>query len=196
MNKKSGRGRRTGSPDTRDLIRQAARKRFLSDGYQAVTMRSVAADAGVDVALVSYYFGSKQGLFGATMSFAANPAEVFQAQLAGDLATLGSRALRSLLTVWDDPETGAPLLAVATTATVDQDLKRLVREGVGQEIVARLAERLEGPNGSQRAAAFTAQMAGIIFTRYVLRLEPIASMSIDDVVDILAPALQLALDGR
>jgi AcrR family transcriptional regulator len=194
MNKMGGRGRRPGSPDTQELIRQAARKRFLSDGYQAVTMRSIAADAGVDVALVSYYFGSKQALFGAAMSFAANPAEIFQAQLDGGLETLGTRVLRSLLTVWDDPETGAPLLAVATTAAVDPGLKRLVREGVGQEIVERLAQRLGEPNGSQRAAAFTAQMAGVIFARYVLRIEPIASMSLDDVVDRLAPALQLTLD--
>ena len=76
MNKSPGRGRRTGAPDTREAIRLAARARFLADGYQAVTLRKVAADAGVDVALISYYFGSKVGLFGAAMALPVNPAEL------------------------------------------------------------------------------------------------------------------------
>ena len=78
MNKTAGRGRRPGSPDTRERIREAARVRFLADGYQAVSLRAIAAEAGVDVALVSYYFGSKQGLFAATMALPMNPADIFQ----------------------------------------------------------------------------------------------------------------------
>jgi AcrR family transcriptional regulator len=193
MNKPSGRGRRVGSPDTQEQIKQAARARFLAEGYQAVTLRSIAADAGVDVALVSYYFGSKQGLFGATMALPVNPAEVFVAELAGDLDTLGERVLRTMLTVWDDPGLGTPLRTVAASAVSDPGLARLVREAVGREINERLAERLGEPNGLHRAAAFTTQIAGVILARYLLRIEPIASMSIDEVVRGLAPSLQLAL---
>jgi AcrR family transcriptional regulator len=193
MNKTSGRGRRAGSPDTQELIREAARKLFLADGYRSVTMRSIAADAGVDVALVSYYFGSKQGVFTAALALPANPAEVFASQVDGDLNTLAERVLRIMLFIWDSPETGTPLRTIASTAAVEPELNRLVREAIGREIIERLAERLGEPDGEQRAGAFGAQIAGLIFSRYVFCFEPIASMSPDDVVLRLAPALQLAL---
>lgn len=76
MNKPgSQRGRRPGSPDTRAAILAVARRRFLEDGYHAVTLRSV-GEADVDLALISYYFGSKKGLFGAALALGANPAEL------------------------------------------------------------------------------------------------------------------------
>lgn len=193
MNNSGGRGRRKGSPDTRARIQEAARARFLADGYQAVTMRAIAADAGVDVALLSYYFGSKQGLFGAAMALTANPAEIFANALAGDLGDLATRVLRAMLAAWDDPRTGAPLVAMAAAAATEPDLNRLVREAVGREIVTRLADRLGGPDGAERAAVFTTQIAGVIYARYVLRLEPIASMAAADIVSRLAPSLQLVL---
>jgi AcrR family transcriptional regulator len=193
MNKKMGRGRRPGSPDTQEAIRLAARDRFLRDGYQGVTMRSVATDAGVDVALVSYYFGSKQGLFGAAMALPANPADLLEAELAGDRETLPERLLRSLLFVWDSPETGAPLRALAGNAASDPDLNRLVREVVGREIIGRLAGHLGTPDAPQRAATFATQIAGLIFSRYIFQFEPMASMSPDDIVERLAPSLRLAL---
>ena len=193
MNKKLGRGRRPGSPDTQEAIRQAARERFLRDGYQGVSMRAVAGDAGVDVALVSYYFGSKQGLFGAAMALPANPAELLAAELAGHPQTLPERLLRSLLFVWDAPETGAPLRALAANAASDPDLNRLVREVVGREIIDQLAAHLGTPDARQRAAAFATQIAGLIFSRYIFQFEPMASMSPDDIVDRIAPLLRLAL---
>jgi AcrR family transcriptional regulator len=168
----------------------------MADGYQAVTMRSIALAAGVDVALVSYYFGSKQRLFSAAMSLPINPADMVAAQLSGDLDTLAERMLRSMLGVWDDPETGGPLRALTAAATTDADLARVVREAVGREIIDRLAKRLGGAGARQRAAALTTQMAGLILARYLLSLEPIASMSVDDVVRRLAPSLQLSITPK
>lgn len=197
MNKAVGRGRRAGGQDTREAIRQAARARFLADGYQAVTMRAVAADAGVDVALISYYFGSKQGLFGAAMALPANPAVIF-GQLLDSAPTLdgfAERVLRQLLAIWDDPGTGGQLKVLAATAVGDPHFGRLIREAVAANIIDRLATRLGGPDATHRAAAFAVQMAGLIFTRYVLRFEPIASMTADEVVAQLAPPLQRVLTG-
>ena len=187
------RGRRPGQPDLRERIREAARDRFLAAGYQAVTMRSIAATAGVDVALVSYYFGSKQGVFSAAMSLTVSPADVVTFALAGDLDTLAPRLLAMLLGIWDDPVSGAPLRTIITAAASEPDVNRLVSEVVASEIVARLADRLPGPAALQRAAAFCTQMAGVVFSRYLLRVEPVASMPVDDVVRHLAPSLQLSL---
>jgi AcrR family transcriptional regulator len=193
MNKSGGRGRRAGRPDTRELIREVAARRFLAEGYEAVTLRSIATEAGVDVALVSYYFGSKKGLLGAITKLPANPTEVFAQELKGDLETLAVRVLNRVLTIWDAPESGLPLRTFTVGATSDPELNRFVREIIGREIVDRLGERLGGTTGRQRAAAFCSQVAGLIFTRYLLKLEPIASMPAADVVRHLAPSLQLPL---
>ncbi len=193
MNKPAGRGRRTGSPDTRGQILAAARRRFLTDGYQAVTMRQIAAEAGVDLALVSYYFGSKKGLFGAAVTASANPAEVIARAVDGDLATLPQRVLHDLLALWDDPATGAPLKAMLGSITQDPGFATLIRQMLERELIARIGARLRGADAEKRAAAFCTQIAGIVVTRYILRLEPIASMRADEIIRTFGPALHAAL---
>jgi len=130
MNKPAAsvRGRRAGRPQTRALILQVARRRFLAQGYRAVTMRAVAADAGVDAALISYFFGSKKGLFGAALALPANPPEVLVGALAGDPATLPERVLRALVHAWDDPEHGGPLRVMVSAATGDPEVGRCSRK--------------------------------------------------------------------
>ncbi|MFE0461648.1 TetR family transcriptional regulator [Kitasatospora sp. NPDC058965] len=189
------RGRRPGSPDTRAAILEVARRRFLAEGYQGVTMRSLAADTGVDMALIGYFFSSKKGLFGAAMALTVNPAEVAAQAVSGDLTTLPQRVLRTLITVWDSPESGPPLLAMLRNVAQDEAHAALLREVLQQEIVDRVAARLEGPGAHRRAAAFGAVMAGVITTRYLVRLEPIASMTADEIVRHVGPSLRLALLG-
>src|SRR5450631_1111530 len=52
-------------PDRRLAILLAAEKLFAQHGYHAVTIRDIADEAGVPLALVGYYFGPKHELFGA-----------------------------------------------------------------------------------------------------------------------------------
>ncbi|WP_051836468.1 TetR/AcrR family transcriptional regulator [Streptomyces sp. NRRL WC-3742] len=189
------RGRRPGSPDTRAAILEIARRRFLTEGYQAVTLRSVAAEAGVDMALISYYFRSKRGLFGAAMALTVNPAEAIEQALAGDPATLPQRLLRTLIAVWDNPASGPPLLAMLRNVVQDEGHAALVREVMQREIVERVAARLDGPGAQRRAAAFGVVVAGVITTRYLVRLEPVASMTPDEIVRHVGPSLRLALNG-
>jgi AcrR family transcriptional regulator len=183
------RGRRPGPSDTRERILATAREAFLAGGYQAVSLRAIAAAAGVDVALLSYHFGSKQGLFSAAMALPVNPADVMRPALEGDLDGLPERLLRGLMRTWEDPVSGPPLRAIAGAAASEPQLNRLVREAVGAELIGALGERI----GPTRAAIFSSQLAGVIFSRYLLRLEPIASMSADDVVAGLVPALKATL---
>src|SRR6516165_4925763 len=195
MKTRASRGRRAGQPETKDLIREAARKRFLSHGYGDSSMRSIAADAGVDVALVSYYFGSKRGLFNAAMSLTVNPAEMVEVALEGDLETLPARMLRGLLAVWDDPASGAPLLALLRAAATDPSVGRLAAEAVEQGIVIPLADGIGGEDALRRAASLSAQLSGVILSRYLLRVEPIASMTADEVGEALVPSPAGTLSG-
>jgi AcrR family transcriptional regulator len=193
MNTLPTRGRRAGKSETRDAILAAARARFLADGYDAVTLRSIAADAGVDVALVSYWFGSKRALFAAAMDLTVSPADALDAALAGDDAGIAERVIGTLVSVWDDAASGAPLRAAATAAASDPIVGGLVAEAVERELIDGVAARLSGPDARDRAAAFCTGTAGIIFLRYILRVEPLATMPADRLVRLLAPALQTAL---
>ena len=193
MNKSVPRGRRAGKPETRAAILTAARERFLAVGYDAASLRTIATDAGVDVALVSYYFGSKRGLFGAAMALPVNPMDAARAALDGDLATLPERVLGNILRLWDNPTTGEPLRALARAAVADEHFARVVREGIRVEIIDGLAKRLGGRGSKARAVAFSTQLAGVIMARYLIGLEPIASMSQAEVLRTMTPTLRLAL---
>ena len=158
-------------------------------------MRSVAAEVGVDAALISYFFGSKKGLFGAALALSANPPEILLAALEGNPADLAERVLGALLQAWDDPDGGDSMRVTVTAAVQDPDLGRLLREVLEHEMVDRVAERLGGRAARSRAAAFLTQLAGVVFARYVLAVEPVASMPPDELVRHLAPGLRATLHG-
>ena len=172
-----------------------ARRRFLADGYAAVSMRSVAAEAGVDPALISYHFGSKKGLFGAALELVINPAVVATAAIDSPLETLVEHLLHALLGAWDDPRSGPQLLGLIRGVVADDDTSRVFREVLENEIVGHLAERLGGRHARRRAAVVAVHLSGLIFLRYVLRLEPLASMTTDEVVALLGPTMRLAVRG-
>lgn len=184
MNSSGPRGRRRGKPDTRARIPDAARRRFLDGGYRAFRLRAIAADADVDFALVSYYFGSKKGLLTAVLAAVPNPPGIVDHVIDGDLVTLPERALRAVLDLWDNPESGAPLRALVAGAAHDAAFAAVVRETMQQPVIDTLAERIGGRDARTRAAVFYTQIAGLIGARYLLCLEPIASMSADDIVEI------------
>ena len=165
----------------------------MTDGYHAVSMRSVATEAGVDPALVSYFFGSKQGLAGAALTLAANPSDILATLLPGDLDGLAARVLRGLLATWDDRDTGRPLHAMVRMAAQDPTVARLVREMVEEGIVNQVAARLTGSDALQRAGVFATALTGVIFTRYLMGVNPIATMPADELVRRMAPALRLSL---
>ena len=196
MNKTRGRGRPRGTTTTKADILTAARRRFLEVGYDGVTLRAVAAEAGVDVALISYHFGSKKGLFGAAMALGANPALLLAGELQGPLNTLPERLVRTVLRVWDDPETGPTLRSLLEGMVRDPQVARMFAGMMEQEMLPAIAGRLGGgADATRRAAVATSQLGGLIMSRYVLRVEPIASMSHADIARRMAPVLRAALAG-
>jgi AcrR family transcriptional regulator len=195
MLNKRGRGRPAGGTDARAQILDVARRRFRTDGYERVTLRSIAAEANVDVALIGYHFGSKKGLFGAALALSANPAEMLAQELAGPLNSLPQRILLTVLDAWDDPQTGPSLRAFLDAALRDPDLMRLFREMLSREIVARIADRLSGADATARAALAASQIAGLIMARYVIAVEPVASMTAAELAERVAPVFGAALVG-
>jgi AcrR family transcriptional regulator len=186
------RGPRQDGVQAREAILEAARKQFGEQGYEGATMRAVAREAGVDPALVSYYFGSKSGLFVESLRLPVNPSEAIEAVLAEGTDNLGERLVTRFLQVWDNPVSGEPIISVLRSAASRPEL---FREFVERQIVPRLASAFEGPDAELRASAFASQMVGLAFARYVLRVEPLASAEPEQVVALIAPTLQRYVDG-
>ena len=186
------RGRRPGSTDTREQILAAARSRFAAHGYDRTRIRDVADDAGVDAALVHYFFKTKDGLFVAAMELPFRPAEVIAPVLAEGVDGLGERMVRRVLTVWDEPAHQAALLAIVHGAGAHPGAAVALREFVVSEIVARLAALLDGDQ--LRATLVASQVVGLIALRYIARVEPLASLDREEIVALVAPTLQRYLD--
>ena len=186
------RGPRQDGVQAREAILDAARRQFAEQGYEGATMRAIARDAGVDPALVSYYFGSKSGLFMESLRLPVNPAEAIEAVLAEGTRGLGERLVTRFLQVWDNPVSGEPIIGVLRSAASRPEL---LREFVERQIVPRLASAFGGPDAELRASAFASQMLGLALARYVLRAEPLASAEPAQVVALIGPTLQRYIDG-
>ena len=189
------RGRRPGASDTRARILTAARERFAASGYDRTRIRDVAADADVDPALVHYFFKSKDGLFVAAMQLPLRPADVLPPVLAEGLPGLGERIVRRLLSVWDDPANRNALLATVQGASAHPGAAAALREFVRREVVGRVADVIEADRPQLRANLVASQVIGLLGARYVVRVEPLASMDAEELVPLIGPTLQRYLDG-
>ncbi|MGH3367873.1 MAG: TetR/AcrR family transcriptional regulator, partial [Nocardioidaceae bacterium] len=160
------RGRRPGGPDTRGEILAAARGSFAERGFDRTTIRGVAADAGVDPALVHHYFGSKDDLFLAALEIPVDPRSLVPEVFGQGLDGAGERLLRTFLRVWDRPENSQALVALIRTAFVADETADLIRSGI-----ARLAMRavipLLGDDAEVRAQLVATQLVGVIMNRFV-----------------------------
>ncbi len=123
------RGRRPGASDSRQTVLNAARTRFALDGYAAATIRKIAADAGVDAALVMQFFGSKEELFAAVMSFSPAALSRMGRAFDGPAEHLGERLTRAYLELWEgDPEDSEPLLAMLRPTITNERAAGQLRE--------------------------------------------------------------------
>lgn len=182
-------GRRPGTSGTRAAILEAARLAFADRGYDAVSVRGIAREAGVDPALVHHYFGSKDRLFTASLAVPIAPADVVPVVLGDDLTGAGERVVTMFLTLWDDEATRLPLLAVLRSAIVQEQMAVTLREFFEREVIARIAERVQLDRPALRATIAAAHMMGLLIARYVLHLEPLASATREEVVALVGPTL-------
>lgn len=189
MSTSSPRGRRPGSPDTRAAILAVARAAFAAKGFAGTSVRGIASEAGVDAALVHHYFKSKDDLFLAALELPVDPRALLLPAIAGGVDGAAERMLRVFLSVWDDPELRLPLLGVVR-GVVDSDGQRLLRDGFLPVVLEPVGVALGIDRPGLRMPLVASQVFGLIVMRYVLAVEPIASMSADDVVAIYAPTLQ------
>lgn len=189
-------GRAPGSPPNREAILQAARGYFELHGYDRATIRGIAAQAGVDPALVHHYFGSKDQLMVAALKLPINPRDVVAELLEGDRDTIGERLLRRVLAVWGEEwAKGGPLVGLIRAAMTHEDAARMMREFFTREIIGRLAAVLEVSEPRLRVGLVASQLMGLAIARFIIRMEPIASADPETLIACYGPTMQRYLMG-
>jgi AcrR family transcriptional regulator len=184
------RGRRVGGGDTRAEILAAARAMFGEVGYTATTLRGVAQRAGVDPALILHHFGSKEVLFRNTMHVTFDPAAIAAIIVDRGGGSLGERLCLYFLGLWEEDATREPLLAMLRSALTNPAAAESLREFLSEALIGRVVMVLDTTDAALRATLVGSQLVGLAMTRYVLRIEPLASADPAIVAAWIAPTLE------
>jgi AcrR family transcriptional regulator len=188
-------GRPPGPGNTREAVLDAARRAFAARGYQAASLRAIAADAGVDPGMVRHFFGSKAGLFQAAMDLPIDVEHVLPALLAEGLDGIGERLVRFFLSVFDSAADRSPFISLIRSAVSHDESARMFREFITEQLLGRVAAALDRPGAQLRASFVGSQMAGLVLLRYVIGVEPLASADPETVVAVVGPTVQRYLTG-
>lgn len=180
--------------DARARILAAARRRFAEQGVHATSLRAVAGDARVDVALISHYFGSKSGLFSATMELPELATSVVTDALTMAPEARGETLTRDFLQLWEDPETGGAMRVVGQAALTEPDARTALHGVMAGDLHSAEFRSLtqEQVTGLASAMSF---LLGVAVARYLVQTPVLSSLDVDELVQRVAPAVQLQLDG-
>jgi AcrR family transcriptional regulator len=186
-------GRRPGGGDTRAEILDAARQSFAEEGYERSSVRGIARRAGVDPALVHHYFGDKARLFVEIVHLTRDPRAGVDAMHAAGGVT-GARIVRNFLAAWegggpDDPRGGRFATIVEAVASSPHAADAL-REFLEERVWSRV------PEPPRNRALITAQLFGLAWTRYILRVEPVASADPAELADWVGATIDTLLESR
>jgi AcrR family transcriptional regulator len=172
---------------TRADILAAARRRFASEGYERTTLRAIAADVGIDAALVIRYFGSKQDLFAKATDFMIDLPDLSDA----DPDDIADMLLPRYFAVWEEDHTFLALLRAAMTSRVAADtLNRTLATHVAPALRAATPD-----HHLERIALTDAFVIGLATTRSVLANPPVANLSREALSRWAGPVFRQLLTG-
>jgi AcrR family transcriptional regulator len=182
-------GRRPGRSGSREKILAAARSQFAKDGYDHASVRAIASTARVDPALVLHFFGSKRSLFLAAMELPFDPSKLIPELVAPGIEGLGERLVHRFIGVWDSRE-GRHLLGLIRSVVGHEEAARMMREFFTHTVLGKIVTSLDVSEPERRGSLVASQLFGLAMIRYVLKLEPVASASADELAQWVGPTLQ------
>jgi AcrR family transcriptional regulator len=178
------------SAGTRRAILDAARSAFAARGYEQTTIRAVAARAGIDASMVMRYFGSKAGLFTAVATVDLEIPDL----AAAPAGRRGELLVRDAMERWEDRNRDNEFIVLLRTAVTSEAVAAQLQAAIGQLITGPITA-VGADRADERGALIGAQLLGLALCRYILHLEPLASMPADHVVAAVAPSVQSYLSG-
>jgi AcrR family transcriptional regulator len=171
---------------TRTAILNAARTLFSTRGFTNTGVREVADLAGVNSALVGRYFGSKEGLFRATLERVLD----ISPMLRGDRRRFGVEMVAIL---FDAPDAPGPL-AMMILSAADPAAHAASIEFLQSKVITPLARWLGPPDGEGRAARLNILWTGFLTSWKLLPIQPLAGGRIASTRRWLEAATQAIVD--
>lgn len=173
--------------NTREAILAAARQRFMLDGYDHAGLRAIAADAGVDPALICRYFGGKERLFAEVLATTGrDPMEI----IAGERASFGKRVAEALLRPTDCRPDRLAFVQLAIRSSTSPVASKLVRERVESQFMVPFAAWIGGERAAEKAWLAGSILMGAA-TMLAIGCTPTDA---DGIFERLAHALQRLVD--
>lgn len=189
-------GRRPRNEETRERILSAACTRFGDVGFEATTIRSVAAEAEVDPALVMHYFKNKQGLFGAVVSSLQ--------ELPGRLEDVADVKgfIAQYLQLWEAEDMGSRLKAVLRAGVGSSHASGVLRQYMDEQFLELVSQSklsatvFDTPEKRERIPFIGAMLVGVAITRNVILVPYVREKTIDELAEIYAAACEAILGAR
>ena len=189
-------GRRPRNEETRERILSAACTRFGDVGFEATTIRSVAAEAEVDPALVMHYFKNKQGLFDAVVSSLQ--------ELPGRLEDVADLKgfIAQYLQLWEAEDMGSRLKAVLRAGVGSSHASGVLRQYMDEQFLELVSQSKLGatvfdtPEKRERIPFIDAMLVGVATTRNVILVPYVREKTIDELAEIYAAACEAILEAR
>lgn len=184
------------SDDPREALLAVARDVISKRGYVGLSVRTVAAAAGVAPEVAKRYYRNRDALFAAAMRLPVDPTTAIPALVAPGIEGMGERLVRFVLEILQDPKARDDLVSLARSGVNAGHAVAGLEDFIETGVVDRVASLIGVPDARMRATLITGYLMGIAITRYGVRLEPLASASDEDVVRMVAPVVQDLLDPR
>jgi len=188
--RRTGRRPATAGTATREAILAAARRLFAERGFEGASMRAIAAEAGVDAALITHFFGSKANLLGAAIDWPFDPGSELPRILQAGPARAGEGLVALFVRTWDRDGTRHPVITLLRAAITEPSAADLLADFMRTRLFGPLLAELGSDQPDLRGNLAAAQLGGLGLARYILRLEPLASAQPRDVVRWVAPNVQ------
>jgi AcrR family transcriptional regulator len=179
------------SDATRAAILEAARRRFAAEGFRKATIRAIAADAGIDPAMVMRYYGSKDDLFAAAVNVDLDLPDL----TAADPDAIGEALTRRFLTLWGRPPSSEMLMTLLRSAVTDDATVAKFQQVFAQQVTPAVLRVGDPATAMHRAGLVVSQLLGLALCRYVLRLPPVTALTDEQLVADVAPTIQRYLTG-
>lgn len=174
---------------TKEAILEAARMVFMHKGYDSAGTREIAQRAGVNVALISRYFGSKEGLF----TQAIPPTLTLTSLIEGPMDDFGARIASHFVHKNLEGEYD-PTLALIRAAS-SKDAVQVLKHALDNQFTKPLAARLEGDDKIERAALIGSFIAGFDMTSRVIGTKNTEGKDKSQLERHFAKNIQILVDG-